>query len=99
MKEKVYSIKGFDCPGCASNAERHLAEQDTIVSARIDFTNSRLYLTYAEEELDIPELLRLIAEVEEDEVTINEDIDEVKSNLQATCTKLHYPALSCTKLH
>ena len=70
MIKKVYTISGFDCPNCAANAECHLNKQDNIDSAVIDFNNERLYITYKDEPLSIEQIISLINEVEEDEITI-----------------------------
>lgn len=70
MIKEIYTIKGFDCPNCASNAECHLNKQDNIDSAVIDFNNERLYITYKDEPMSIEQIISLINEVEEDEIVI-----------------------------
>ena len=46
MVRKVFNVSGFDCPVCATKAERYLNKQDDVESARMDFTNNKLYITF-----------------------------------------------------
>lgn len=70
MNKVTYCISGFDCPNCASNAERHLNKHESIESAVIDFNNERLYISYTDEPLTIEQIISIIKEVEEDEIVI-----------------------------
>lgn len=72
MRRRVYSIRGFDCPSCASKCEAHLAKHPKIGSARIDYLSQRLYLTYPEGELTVDEIKAVIKEVEDDPIEIDE---------------------------
>lgn len=82
MSVKVsYRISGFDCPNCAAKCERHLNKQKEIKSATIDFTNERLYITYADGKLSLDEIKERIAQVEEDDIvltTLGEKREEQK---------------------
>ena len=71
MLRRVYSIKGFDCPNCASKSEAHLAAHPSIEEARIDFIGGKLSITYKDKELSIDEIKSRIAEVEEDDIDID----------------------------
>ena len=70
MLKKKYHISGFDCPNCAHKAEAHLAKQENIEYAHIDFSTNTLYLTYKNEPLTVEEIKKLIAQVESDPLDI-----------------------------
>ena len=70
MSKKSYHISGFDCANCALKAEKHLNKHPRINSAVIDFSGNKLHVEYSEEELEIKELLKCIAEVETDPIEI-----------------------------
>lgn len=78
MIKKIYHISGFDCPNCAAKAEAHLNKKDNIAYARLDFAANRLYLTYKEQPYTLDELKEAIKEVEDDPLTIEEYVSEVK---------------------
>ena len=78
MIKKTYIIKGFDCANCASKSEAHLKKNPKIKEAVIDFSGDRLHLTFEKEELSIKEIKKIIKEVEDDEIEI-EEIDNKKS--------------------
>ena len=66
----TYNISGFDCANCANNAEAHLAKQEGIEKCVLNFPNETLTIVYKDQEKSIDELLSIIKEVEEDEITI-----------------------------
>ena len=72
MIKKSYEITGFDCAHCALKAEKHLNKNVKISEAVIDFSQNRLFLTFEDEELSIPEILKIIAEVETDPIKIKD---------------------------
>ena len=72
MIKKTYSITGFDCASCASKSETHLNKNEYIESAVIDFNNDRLHVTFKEKELPPKELKKIIKEVEDDPIEIEE---------------------------
>ena len=73
MKRKVYIVSGFDCAVCAGKAEAHIAKQKDVDSARMDFTNNKLYIVFKNEPWDCEKLGKVIAEVESDPLNISED--------------------------
>ncbi len=72
MKKYIYSIKGFDCPNCASKVEKYLNSLPNIYSCTIDFQNERIFLVYQDTPYTIKELLDFIKEVEDDPIEISE---------------------------
>ena len=72
MVRKIYTVSGFDCAVCASKAEMHIAKQPDVESARMDFTNNKLYVNFKEEPWDCEKLRSVIAEVESDPLNIAE---------------------------
>ena len=72
MIQKAYNITGFDCANCASKTEAHLNRNKNINYARIDFSGNRLYITFKDKEMSIPEILEVIKEVETDPIEISE---------------------------
>ena len=70
MIKKTYIITGFGCAHCAAKTEAHLNKHPNIQMATIDFSSDKLFVVYENEEMSIDELLKVIAEVEDDEVTI-----------------------------
>ena len=69
-KPVSYCITGFDCANCAKKSEKHLNKNKYIENAVIDFASDRLHVTYKSKELSAKELKDIIAEVEDDEITI-----------------------------
>ena len=72
MVRKVFNVSGFDCPVCATKAERHLSKQDDVESARMDFTNNKLYITFKNDAWDCKKLAKVIGQVETDPLNISE---------------------------
>lgn len=72
MKRKIFIVSGFDCAVCAGKAERHIAKQQDVESARMDFTNNKLYINFKDEPWDCEKLRKVIAEVESDPLNIND---------------------------
>ena len=66
MVKKIYHISGFDCGNCAAKTERHLSNKEYIEEVKIDFATNKMYITYKEKPLNINELAKAIAEVEDD---------------------------------
>ena len=73
MVKKIYHISGFDCGNCAAKAERHLNGKEYIEEVKIDFATNKMYITYKEKPLDIKELAKAIAEVEDDPLELYEE--------------------------
>lgn len=71
MIKKTYIIKGFDCANCAEKSANHLNKDDNIIDARIDFASDRLYISFKDHEYSEIELLDIIREVEDDDITIS----------------------------
>ena len=71
--KKIYHISGFDCANCAAKTERYLNSKDFIESAKIDFANNKMYITFMDKELSINEIINLIKEVESDPLDIYEE--------------------------
>lgn len=80
MIKRTYNITGFDCPNCARKVEEYLNHQKDIETARIDFATNKLHISFKNKELSIAELLKIIAEVETDEITISESSSQVKKS-------------------
>lgn len=72
MTKKSYNITGFDCANCARKTEDHLNRHHSILTARIDFSSNKLYISYKNNVLTIEELLSIIKEVETDPIVISE---------------------------
>ena len=73
MTKKRYIVSGFDCAVCASKAEAHISKKDGVISARMDFANNKLYISFDDEPWDVETLRKVIAEVESDPLNISED--------------------------
>ena len=71
MKKQVYNICGFDCASCASKAEKHIAKQNDVEYAHLDFSNNKLYVTFKEDIWSIDKLANVIKEVESDPLEIS----------------------------
>ena len=56
MKKVIYNISGFDCANCASKAEQHIAKQEEVEYAHLDFAGNKLYITFKNESWDIDKL-------------------------------------------
>ena len=78
MIRRTYIIKGFDCAHCAMNVEKHLNKNEKINSAIIDFAGDRLHVVYEKDELSEKEILDIIKEVENDEITLTSLDDKKK---------------------
>ena len=72
MIKKSYEITGFDCAHCALKAEKHLNKNEKIDECVIDFSQNKIHLTFKDNEMSIPELLDVIAEVETDPIKIRD---------------------------
>ena len=70
--KKTYHISGFDCPNCAKKSEAHLAKQEGIEDAHIDFSTNKLYMTYQNKPWTIEQIKKVIAQVESDPLDIKE---------------------------
>ena len=75
MIKKTYHISGFDCPNCAHKSEAHLGKHEKVDSCHIDFSTNKMYITYKEEELEVEEIKKVIAQVESDPLDIY-DLDK-----------------------
>ena len=75
MIKKTYHISGFDCPNCAHKSEAHLGKHEKVDSCHIDFSTNKMYVTYKEEELEVEEIKKVIAQVESDPLDIY-DLDK-----------------------
>ena len=87
LTKKIYHISGFDCGNCAAKTERYLNNKDYIESAKIDFANDKMYITYNGKALSIEELKNVIKEVEDDPLTIYEESSKEKKKEQKIFTK------------
>ncbi len=72
MERKVFNVSGFDCPVCATKAERYLNKQEDVESARMDFTNNKLYITFKNDAWDCKKLAKVIGKVETNPLNISE---------------------------
>lgn len=72
MVRKVFNVSGFDCPVCATKAERYLSKQDDVESARMDYTNNKLYITFKNDAWDCKKLAKVIGKVETNPLNISE---------------------------
>ena len=72
MIKRSYFISGFDCAHCAAKTEAHLNKHPSIELATIDFAADRLHIVYIDKELTIEELLKVIAEVEDDKIVLKD---------------------------
>ncbi len=80
LVKKVYHISGFDCGNCAAKAERHINTKENVESATLDFAANKLYITYNGNAWSLVELKKVIAEVEDDPLTIYEEGTQNKKN-------------------
>ena len=79
-KKLIYHISGFDCPNCAAKVERFLNKQECVLSATIDYSNERLYISYRDEPLNTEELISLIKKIEDDPLRIEKLANGKKQN-------------------
>ena len=87
MEKKIYHISGFDCGNCAAKTERHLNSKEYIETATIDFAANKMYITYKEEPLTIDQLKKVIKEVEDDPLSIYEEVVGQKKEKPKIFTK------------
>ena len=78
LVKKTYHISGFDCANCALKAEKHLNSKENIESAKIDFTNNKMFVTFSEKACSVEEIGKIIAEVESDPLTLYEEKENKK---------------------
>lgn len=72
MEKKLYSIKGFCCPKCAAKAVNHLAKNENIEEADLNFDNCLLSISYKGDVLSLDEIKSIIAEIEDDPIELSE---------------------------
>ena len=72
MIKKTYHISGFDCPNCAHKSENHLNKHENIDYCHIDFSTNKMYIAFKEDELEVNEIAKIIAQVESDPLEIHE---------------------------
>ena len=94
MIKKTYHISGFDCPMCAKKSETHLGKHEQIDYCHIDFSTSKLFITYKNEPLSVEEIASIIAEVESDPLDIH-DLD--KKNIKKTYHISGFDCPMCAK--
>ena len=70
--KKIYHISGFDCPNCAHKSELHLAKQEGIKDAHIDFSTNKMFITYSDKPFTVEQIAKIIAQVESDPLDIKE---------------------------
>lgn len=90
MKRKVYIVSGFDCAVCAGKAEKHIAKQPDVESARMDFTSNKLYVVFKSEPWDCDKLGKIIAEVESDPLNISEDSKNANGKISVFTKKMKF---------
>ena len=88
MIKKVYTVSGFDCPVCAGKAEKHISNQEEVESARMDFNNNKLYITFKNEAWDVNKLANVIAQVESDPLNISDDAEKVNQKVEIFNTRM-----------
>ena len=88
MKKVIYNISGFDCANCASKAEQHIAKQEEVEYAHLDFAGNKLYITFKNESWDIDKLAAVIKEVESDPLDISIATDTPKKNTKLFTSKM-----------
>ncbi len=71
--KKIFNVSGFDCPSCAAKAEAHIAKQDNVSYAHMDFSTNKLYITFESDPWNCKQLEEVIKEVEQDPLNISED--------------------------
>jgi len=81
MIKKRYTVSGFDCAVCASKAEAHIAKQKGVISARMDFANNKLYISFDSNPWGVETLRKVIAEVEGDPLNIYEEGEAINSKI------------------
>ena len=84
--KKVYHISGFDCPNCAHKSELHLAKQEGVESAHIDFSTNKLFITYKNKPFTVEQIAKIIAQVESDPLDIHE-LESKKEHKEKLFTK------------
>ena len=88
MVKKVYTVSGFDCPVCAGKAEKHIANQEDVESARMDFNNNKLYINFKNEPWDINKLASVIGEVESDPLNISDAEEKTNKKVEIFNTRM-----------
>lgn len=61
---KVLAIEGMTCSGCEMRIERALRRMEGIMSARAEFGESRVYVTYDEGEITLKAIIEAIEKLE-----------------------------------
>ena len=61
--KKTYHISGFDCPNCAHKSELHLAKQEGVKDAHIDFSTNKMFITYSGKPFTVEQIKKIIAHV------------------------------------
>ena len=84
--KRTYHISGFDCPNCAHKSELHLAKQEGVESAHIDFSTNKLFVTYKNKPFTVEQIKKIIAQVESDPLDIHE-IESKKEHKEKLFTK------------
>ncbi len=79
---------------CAKKSETHLGKHEQIDYCHIDFSTSKLFITYKNEPLSVEEIASIIAEVESDPLDIH-DLD--KKNIKKTYHISGFDCPMCAK--
>ena len=87
MIKRQYEIKGFDCPSCAIKSENHLNKHEKISSCKITYETNVLEVEYVDNELTSKELMDIIKEVEDDDISISELSNVKKIEKEAVFSK------------
>ncbi|MGM9874209.1 MAG: heavy metal translocating P-type ATPase [Bacilli bacterium] len=80
MKKIKYKIKGIDCPNCALKIQNHIATNKEVESCNLDFLNEKLTVVYKNSELENEQLLSLIKEIENEDITITKFENDNRSS-------------------
>lgn len=76
MEKVIYHISGFDCASCAAKAEQHIAKQEDVEYAHLDFAGNRLYINFKNDPWSVEKLAAVIKEVESDPLDISKEIEK-----------------------
>ncbi len=78
--KKVFNISGFDCPVCASKTEEYLKKQENVESAKLDFANNKLYISFKNNPWNSKQLAEVISHVESNKLKISEKDKNVNTS-------------------
>ena len=98
--EKVFMLKGLDCPNCSAKIEKEVGALDGITSSTVNLMKQTLTITVDEDRArTITPVIESIVHTHEPDVEVQEKMKPLllpaKKKLHAAASSVWLPAPSC----